>query len=136
MFRKQLYFQNTIFFLSKILYLTSYFVFLKFWSLNVLPKIDQHTKSNLMIYNLDMLKKWISVIRCFSFFLISELEIFLFAVIFRSWSLSKKIFSNKRTFVWYITWPCSEQKIFPYTSFDVITFCIWRVSHFPCILKP
>ena len=26
--------------------------------------------------------------------------------------------------------------VFAYLPVDIIIFCMWRVSHFPCILKP
>ena len=59
---------------NKVSYLTSYFIFLTFWSRSVLLKIDQQTKSNLMIYDLTMHKKWISEVPSFRFFLIKELK--------------------------------------------------------------
>ena len=65
------YLEKTIFFLPAIDAVTKlipdifYFPYVK---------ICEHTKSNLMIYNLSMLKKWISVVLCFRLFLITELE--------------------------------------------------------------
>ena len=66
--RKKTMFSSSHWICNKVLHLTSYFIFLTFWSPSVLLKIYQHIKSTLLIYNLSMLKKWISVVPCFGFF--------------------------------------------------------------------
>ena len=98
---------------NKVLYLTSNFIFLTFWSI----QNYQHTKNILMIYNLSMLiKKWIPVAPCFRFFLTTELK--------KMWNISflpdfqilvfeYKMISNERPFEWCICL-CSEKKSFPY----------------------
>ena len=59
---KSHFFSSSQWWRNKKLYMTSYFIFLAFWSHSVLSKVNQHTKSNLMIYNLSILKKIISVV--------------------------------------------------------------------------
>ena len=54
---KNYIFPSTQWWRKKVLYLTSYFIFLTFWCYSVLSKIYQHTKSNLMIYNWSMHRK-------------------------------------------------------------------------------
>ena len=64
--------KKTVFFLpgsDKVLYLTPYFIFVTFWSCNVLFKIYHQTKNSLMIYNWSMLRKWISEVLALAFFL-------------------------------------------------------------------
>ena len=64
---KKHFFSSSQWWRNKDLYMTSYFIFLAFWSHSVLSKVNEHTKSNLMIYNLSMLKKIIPVVSYFKF---------------------------------------------------------------------
>ena len=93
----------------------------------------QYTKSNLMIYNLSVLKKSISVVCCFRFFL-SHLIKFPFCLIFRSWSVSKNWSENRRPFEKYLIWPCLQKEFSTVTTiYGVITFymtCISFSLHF------
>ena len=82
-----------------------------------------YTKSNLMIYNLSMLiKKWIPMVPCFRFFLITELKKMWnisFLRDFQIMDFSKKMISDERPFEWYIIWLWSEKNFFP-------TYQLWR----------
>ena len=75
-----------------------------------------------------------AVVPCFRFFLITELK--------KMWNISflrdfqimvfeQEMISNERPFEWYIMWLCSEKKISLHTSYNIITFCIWRHNIFP-----
>ena len=93
-----------------------------------------YTKSNLMIYNLSMLiKKWIPMVPCFRFFLITELKKMWnisFLRDFQIMDFSKKMISDDRPFEWYIIWLWSENFFSLLISYDVITFYIWHDMSF------
>ena len=93
----------------------------------------------------DVCTKSYTVRTCLAFCLL--VEYFCYYITCRQENESPKIeppkpcfamISNERPFKLFIIWLFLEKKnIFSHlTNYDVITFCIWRVSNFPCILKP
>ena len=85
---------------NKVLYLTLSFIFLTYWSHNVLLKTGQQTKSNQLNYNLSVLReKRISVAAWFRFFLITELQkmsniYFLRDFRMEDWKTFRMVFNN------------------------------------------
>ena len=72
--KKKAIFSSSQLWRNKVLYLTSNYIFLVFQVI-VSYLNHQHIKNNLRIYNLSMfIKKWIPVVPCFRFFLITELK--------------------------------------------------------------
>ena len=61
---------------------------------------------------------------------------YFFSVWFSDHGLLVKNNQHWKTFQVIYNMTMFKKKVSLRTSYDVVAFCIWRVSHFPCILKP
>ena len=110
----------------------------------VLLKVNKHTKSNLMIYNLSMLKKIISVAFYFIFTELSKIPQCFITELKKMSNISflpDHHLSLKNNQQWQNFWmiynmTVIRNKIFCLpASYDIIKFCIWRDNSFSLHLE-
>ena len=98
-------------------------------------KLSAH-KEQPNTHDLSMLiKKWILVAPCFTYHSVKENVNYFFSAWFSDYGFLGKNDQQWKTFRVIYNMTMFQKKISLLTSYDVITFCIWRVSRFPCILK-
>ena len=107
----------------------TYILFFLHFEAIVLLKVNKHTKSNLMIYNLSMLKKIISVVSYFKFQMSNisfQPDHHLLLKNNQQW--------QKFWMIDNMTMIRNENFCLP-TSYDIIKFCIWRGNSFSLNFK-
>ena len=126
---------------NNVLHLTSKFIFLTYWSHDVLIKIDLHTKSNLITFEYASKKMNFggSLLSIFSYHEAKENVKYFFSAWFSDHGLLVKNDQQWKTFrMMYNMAMFERKKISLINSYDVKTFCIWRVIlfslHFEAIL--